>query len=71
MLGGFHTSMLNIVLIKKYIEGSYIEESLKQTQVFGVNVANAVLNRTNYICSMKSYLILVNVIENGRLFLII
>ena len=44
MLGRFHTSMLNIVLIKKYIEGSYIEESLKQTQVFGVNVVNAVLN---------------------------
>ena len=44
MFGRFHTSMLNIVLIKKYIEGSYIEESLKQTQVFGVNVVNAVLN---------------------------
>ena len=26
-----------------------------QTQVFGVNVADAVLNRKNYVCSLKGY----------------
>ena len=47
MLGGFHTAM--------YV--SCIEESLKQTQVFGINVVDAVLNGTNYVRSMKGYLI--------------
>ena len=61
-------SMLNIALIGKLIQGSYIEESLRQTQVFGVDLVNAVLDGTNYICSTKGYLILTNVIENGRLF---
>ena len=37
-------------------------------QVFGVNVFDAVLNGTNYVRSMKSYLILANIIENERLF---
>ena len=68
MFGGFHTSMLNIVLIKKYIGGSCVEESLRKTQVFGVNFVDAVLNGTNYVRSVKSYLILASVIENGRRF---
>ena len=33
------------------------------TQVFGVNVIDAVLNGTNYARSLKGYLILSNVIE--------
>ena len=41
----------------KYIQGSCIEESLRQTQVFGINVVDAVLNGTNYVRSMKGYLI--------------
>ena len=36
----------------KYIEGPCIKESLKQTQVFDVNVVDAVLNGTNYARSL-------------------
>ena len=57
-------SLLNIALIGKYIQGSCVEESLRQIQVFGNNVFDAVLNGTNYVRSMKGYL----VTENGRLF---
>ena len=38
--------------IGKYTEGSCIEESLKQTQAFDVNVVDAVLNGTNYARSL-------------------
>ena len=54
--------------IGKYIEGSCIEESLRQTQTFGANVFDAVLNGPNYVGSIRGCLILANVIENGRLF---
>ena len=40
-----------------------MEESLKQTQVFGGNAVDAALNGANYACSLKGYLILVNAIE--------
>ena len=60
--------MLNIALIGKYIEENGIKESLRQTQVFRVNVVDTILNGTNYVRSMKGYLILANVIENGRRF---
>ena len=38
MLGDFHTAKYIEHCIGKYIQGSCIEESLRQTQVFGVNV---------------------------------
>ena len=63
-----HLSILNIALIGKYIEGNGIKESLRQTQVFRVNVVDTILNGTNYVRLTNSYLILANVIENGRLF---
>ena len=40
-----------------------IRYSVFGTQVFGVNVIDAVLNGTNYARSLKGYLILFNVIE--------
>ena len=52
------------------MEGSCIEESLRQTQTFGVNVFDVVLNGTNYARSMRGYLVLANVIETRRIFLI-
>ena len=70
MLGCFHTAKYVEHYIGKYIEGSSIEESLRPTQTFGVNVFDAVLNGTNYVRSMRAYLILANVIETGRHFLI-
>ena len=58
MLGGFQTAMyVEHCTDWKYIQGSCIEESLRQTQVFGINVVDAVLNGTNYVRSMKGYLI--------------
>ena len=38
MLGDFHTVKYVDHCIGKYIKGPSIEESLRQTQVFGVNV---------------------------------
>ena len=49
--------------IGKYMQGSCIEESLRQTQVFGVNAVDAVLKGTNYSRSLKGYLILTSAIE--------
>ena len=40
-----------------------IRYSVFGTQVFGVNVIDAVLNGTNYARSLKGYLILANAIE--------
>ena len=68
MLGHFHTDKYVEHCIGKYIEGSCVEESLRQTQTSGVNVFDAIRNGTNYVHSMRGYLILANVIENGRLF---
>ena len=68
MLGYFHTAKFIEHCIRKYIEGSCIEESIRQTQKFGLNVFDAVLNGTNYIRLMRGYLILANLIGNGRLF---
>ena len=36
--------------------------------MFGVNAVDAVLNGTIYVPSMKGYLILANIIKNGKLF---
>ena len=44
VLEGFHTAEYVEHCIGKYIQGSCIEESLRQTQLFGVNVVDAVLN---------------------------
>ena len=69
MLGYFHTAKYVEHCIRKDIEGSCIEESLRQTPTFDVNVFDAILNGTNYVRSMRGNLILANVIENGRRFL--
>ena len=66
MLGGFHTAKFVEHCIGKYIQGSCIEKSLRETQVFGVNVVDAVLNRTNYPRSLKGYLILASAIEKFK-----
>ena len=69
MVGGFYTpKYFEHCIDGKYIEGNGIKESLRQTQVFRVNVVDTILNGTIYVRSTKDYLILANVIENGRLF---
>ena len=62
MIGGFHTTKCVEHCIGKYIQGSAIEESLRQTQVFAVNVVDTILNGTNYALSLKGYLILASAI---------
>ena len=49
--------------IRKYNQRFDIEEGLRQTEVFGVDVVDAVLNGANYVRSLKDYLILANAIE--------
>ena len=68
MPGCSHSAKYVENCIGKYIEGSCVEESLRQTQTFGVNVFDVVLNGPNYVGSVRGRLILANVIENGRLF---
>ena len=63
MLGCFHIAKYVEHCIGKYIQGSCVEESLRQTQVIGVNVVDAVLNGTNYSRSLKTYHILANAKE--------
>ena len=63
MLGGFHTAKCFEYCIEKYIQGSVVEESLRQTCVFGVKMVDAVLNGTNYVRSLEGLLILSNAIE--------
>ena len=60
MLGDFIAAKFVEHCIGKYIQGFCIEESLSQTQVFGVNTVDAVLNGTNYARSLKAYLILMS-----------
>ena len=62
ILAGFHTAKCVEHCIGKYIQGSAIEERLRQTQVFAVNVADTILNGTNYALSLKDYLILAGAI---------
>ena len=57
-------SVLNIALTS-------IFRGLQQKKVFGVNVANTVLNGINYKQSFKGYLILANTIEKWGAFMII
>ena len=52
--------------IRKYNQGFDIEEGLRQTEVFGVDVVDAVLNGKNYVRSLKGYLILAYAIEKLR-----
>ena len=63
ILGGFYTTKCFQLCIGKYIQGSGLEDSLKQTRVFEVKVVDSVLNRTNYVRSLKVILILSNAIE--------
>ena len=59
MLGGFYTAKCFQLCIEKYIQGS----GLKQTRVFEVKVVDSVLNRTDYVWSLKVILILSDAIE--------
>ena len=63
MLGCFHAAKYVEHCIGKYIQGSCVEESLRQIQVIVVNVVDAVLNGTNYSHSLKTYHILANAKE--------
>ena len=44
MLGGFYTTKCLKHSIGKFVRGSGLEESLRQTHVFGVKIADSVLD---------------------------
>ena len=57
MLGGFHTVKWLQDSIGKYIRGSALDESLRQTRVFGVKIVDSVLDGMHYVCThSKDYL---------------
>ena len=57
MLGGFHTVKWLQDSIGKYIRGSALDESLRQTRVFGVKIVDSVLDGMYYVCThSKDYL---------------
>ena len=49
MLSGFHTAKCLQHSIGKYIRGSGLAESLRQTRVFGVKIVDSVLDGTHYV----------------------
>ena len=49
MLGDFVSAEYLQHSIGEYIRGSSLEESLRQTRVFGVNIADSVLDGMHYI----------------------
>ena len=56
MLDGFHTAKCLQHIIGKYIRGSGLEESFRQTRVFGVEIVDSVLDGTHYVRSSRDYL---------------
>ena len=57
MLGGFHTVKWLQDSVGKYIRGSALDESLRQTRVFGVKIVDSVLDGMHYVCThSKDYL---------------
>ena len=63
MLGGFHTAKCLQHSIRKYIRGSGVEESLRQTRVIGVKSLDSVLDGTHYVRSLKGLFILANAVK--------
>ena len=65
MLGGFYTLKCFQLCNGNYIQGSGLEEFLKQTRVFEVKVVDSILNRTDYVRSLKVILILNSLTEEA------
>ena len=63
MLGGFHTAECLQYSTGKYIRGSELEESLRQTSVFGVKIIDSVLDGTLFVRSLKELLFLAHAVE--------
>ena len=63
MFGGFHAAKYLQHSLGKYIRGSGLEESLRQTRVFGVKIVDSVLDGPHYVRSLKGLLILANTVE--------
>ena len=62
-LGGFHMAKCEQHCIGKYIRGSDLDDLLVETQVFGKNLIEQVLNGTHYIRSLRAILLLVDSIN--------
>ena len=62
-LGGFHMAKCVQHCIGKHIRGSDLDDPLVETQVFGKNLIEQVLNGTHYIRSLRAILLLVDSIN--------
>ena len=60
MLDDFHTAKYLQYSIGRYIRGSGLEESFRQTRVFGVKIVDSALDGMHYVRSLEGLLILVN-----------
>ena len=63
MPGAFHTAECTEQDIGKFIQGSGLDDALKQTKVFGVKSIGSVISGTRYFRSLKGLLILAGAIE--------
>ena len=62
-LGGFLMAKCVQHCIGKYIRGSNLDDPLVETQVFGKNLIEQMLNGTHYIRSLRAILLLVDSIN--------
>lgn len=58
LLGPFHLAKIMLACIGKYLKGSGADVIFMECSVFGPNVAESVLNGTNYARSLKAFVLL-------------
>ena len=68
MFGRFHTAECLQHSIGKYIRGSGLEESLRQTHVFGFETVDSIFACTHYVQSRKELLISAHAVEKLKWF---
>ena len=67
MLGSSHMAKVTLACIGKYLRGNGVEHIFIETETFGVNVTEQVLNGSNYSRSMKGFSILAEALQRLQL----
>ena len=63
MLGSFHMAKIALGAAGKYVKGSGLDDTLVETQVFGIKTIEAVLGGTHYVRSIRGLQILAGAIQ--------